>query len=124
MLWQSEMAIETLSKSPRARLICVKRDHGLIRDKVPSRTDFWSTVMSFANVMVNVDPQQQEEGQMRVAKPIAKRFGGAVIGVNRGFRDAPNQQGSQNCPHKRSFERLQDEQLDLTQRYKKTNACS
>lgn len=38
--------------------------------------------MSFANVMVYVDPEQQEEGQIRVAEAIAKRFGGAVIGVS------------------------------------------
>jgi nucleotide-binding universal stress UspA family protein len=38
--------------------------------------------MSFANVMVYVDPQQQEEGQIRVAEAIAGRFGGAVIGVS------------------------------------------
>jgi hypothetical protein len=38
--------------------------------------------MSFANVMVYVDPQQQEEGQIRVAESIAKRFDGSVIGVS------------------------------------------
>jgi nucleotide-binding universal stress UspA family protein len=38
--------------------------------------------MSFANVMVYVDPQQQEEGQIRVAEAIAKQFDGAVIGVS------------------------------------------
>lgn len=44
--------------------------------------------MSFANVMVYVDPQQQEEGQIRVAEAIAKKFGGAVIGVS-AFAVAP-----------------------------------
>ena len=38
--------------------------------------------MRFANVMVYVDPQQQEEGQIRVAEAIAKRFDGSVIGVS------------------------------------------
>jgi len=39
--------------------------------------------MSFTNVMVYVDPQQQqEEGQIRVAETIAKRFDGSVIGVS------------------------------------------
>ena len=38
--------------------------------------------MSFANIMVYVDPQQQEEGQIRVAEAIAKRFDGSVIGVS------------------------------------------
>lgn len=38
--------------------------------------------MSFSNVMVYVDPQQQEEGQIRVAEAIAARFGGALIGVS------------------------------------------
>lgn len=38
--------------------------------------------MSFANVMVYVDPQQQEEGQIRVAEAIARRFDGSVIGVS------------------------------------------
>jgi nucleotide-binding universal stress UspA family protein len=38
--------------------------------------------MSFANVMVYVDPQQQEEGQIRVAESIARRFDGSVIGVS------------------------------------------
>jgi nucleotide-binding universal stress UspA family protein len=32
--------------------------------------------------MVYVDPQQQEEGQIRVAEAIAKRFGGGVVGVS------------------------------------------
>jgi nucleotide-binding universal stress UspA family protein len=38
--------------------------------------------MSFSNVMVYVDPPQQEEGQIRVAEAIAKRFGGTIIGVS------------------------------------------
>ncbi|HMM90348.1 universal stress protein [Bradyrhizobium sp.] len=38
--------------------------------------------MSFANVMAYVDPQQQEEGHIRVAEAIAKRFDGSVIGVS------------------------------------------
>lgn len=38
--------------------------------------------MSFSNVMVYVDPPQQEEGQIRVAEAVAKRFGGAIIGVS------------------------------------------
>lgn len=38
--------------------------------------------MSFANVMVYVDPQQQEEGQIRIAEAIAKRFDGSLIGVS------------------------------------------
>lgn len=38
--------------------------------------------MSFANVLVYVDPQQQEEGHVRVAEAVARRFGGAIIGVS------------------------------------------
>jgi nucleotide-binding universal stress UspA family protein len=38
--------------------------------------------MSFANVMVYVDPQQQEEGQIRVAEAIANRFEASIIGVS------------------------------------------
>lgn len=37
--------------------------------------------MSFTNVMVYVDPQQQEEGQIRVAEAVARRFGGSVTGI-------------------------------------------
>ena len=63
-------------------MICLKGPRRMMRDKVPIATDFWSTTMSFANVMVYVDPQQQEEGQIRVAESIAKRFDGSVIGVS------------------------------------------
>jgi nucleotide-binding universal stress UspA family protein len=38
--------------------------------------------MSFSNVMVYVDPQQQEEGHIRVAETVAKRFGGSIVGVS------------------------------------------
>lgn len=38
--------------------------------------------MSFANIMVYVDPQQQEEGQIRIAEAIARRFDGSLIGVS------------------------------------------
>ena len=38
--------------------------------------------MSFSHVMVYVDPQQQEEGHIRVAEAVAARFGGSVIGVS------------------------------------------
>ncbi|MCA1456062.1 universal stress protein [Bradyrhizobium sp. BRP22] len=38
--------------------------------------------MSLANVMVYVDPQQQEEGQIRVAEGIATKFGASIIGVS------------------------------------------
>jgi nucleotide-binding universal stress UspA family protein len=38
--------------------------------------------LQFANVMVYVDPQQKEEGQIRVADAIAKRFDSSVIGVS------------------------------------------
>lgn len=38
--------------------------------------------MSFSNVMVYVNPQQQEEGHIRVAEAVARKFGGALIGVS------------------------------------------
>lgn len=38
--------------------------------------------MSFSNVMVYVDPQQQQAGQIRLAEAIAKRFSGSIIGVS------------------------------------------
>lgn len=38
--------------------------------------------MSFSNVMVYVDPQQQQEGPIRVAEAVANRFGGSLIGVS------------------------------------------
>lgn len=38
--------------------------------------------MSFSNVMAYVDPAQQEEGHIRVAEAVARKFAGAVIGVS------------------------------------------
>ena len=38
--------------------------------------------MTIASVMVYVDPEQQAEGQVRVARDIADRFGAALIGVS------------------------------------------
>lgn len=38
--------------------------------------------MTFSNVMVYIDSPQQEEGQIRVAESVAKRFGGGIIGVS------------------------------------------
>ena len=37
--------------------------------------------MSFASIMVYVDPEQQQEGQIAVAEGIAGRFGASLIGV-------------------------------------------
>lgn len=37
--------------------------------------------MSFASVMVYVDPEQQEEGQIAVAAGIARGFGATILGV-------------------------------------------
>lgn len=38
--------------------------------------------MTIASVMVYVDPEQQAEGQVRVARDVANRFGAALIGVS------------------------------------------
>jgi hypothetical protein len=37
--------------------------------------------MSFASVMVYVDPEQQEEGQIAVTEGIAGGFGASIIGI-------------------------------------------
>lgn len=38
--------------------------------------------MTIATVMVYVDPEQQAEGQVRVARNVADRFGASLIGVS------------------------------------------
>jgi nucleotide-binding universal stress UspA family protein len=38
--------------------------------------------MSFASVMVHVDPEQQEEGQIAVAEGIARGFGASILGIS------------------------------------------
>jgi len=38
--------------------------------------------MSFASVMVYVDPEQQEEGQIAVAEGVASGFGASILGVS------------------------------------------
>lgn len=38
--------------------------------------------MTIATVMVHVDPEQQAEGQVRVARDVADRFGASLIGVS------------------------------------------
>lgn len=53
-----------------------------MRDKFPLPVVLWSGAMNFSNVMVYVNPQQQEEGQIRIAEAVAKKFGGALIGVS------------------------------------------
>ncbi|WP_076861384.1 universal stress protein [Bradyrhizobium mercantei] len=45
--------------------------------------------MYLANVMVYVDPQQQDEGQIRVAEGIADRFHASLIGVSAVAVDPP-----------------------------------
>ncbi|MBR0764862.1 hypothetical protein [Bradyrhizobium japonicum] len=38
--------------------------------------------MSIATVMVYVDPTQQAEGQVRVARGVASKFGASLVGVS------------------------------------------
>ncbi|MGY4567153.1 universal stress protein [Bradyrhizobium sp. USDA 3256] len=45
--------------------------------------------MNLVNVMVYVDPQQQDEGQIRVAESIADRFHAGMIGVSASAIDPP-----------------------------------
>src|SRR6516225_11598939 len=45
--------------------------------------------MTIASVMVYVDPTQQAEGQVRVARSIAAKFNASVIGVS-AFAVEPN----------------------------------
>ncbi|RYM34446.1 universal stress protein [Bradyrhizobium elkanii] len=45
--------------------------------------------MFLANVMVYVDPQQQDEGQIRVAEGIADKFHASMIGVSASAIDPP-----------------------------------
>lgn len=45
--------------------------------------------MLLANVMVYVDPRQQDEGQIRVAEKIADRFHASIIGVSASAIDPP-----------------------------------
>ena len=62
-------------------LISVKRiaDREAIKsDRILCR----SIIMSVASVMVYVDSEQQEAGQIAVAGDIAKTFGAAVLGVS------------------------------------------
>jgi nucleotide-binding universal stress UspA family protein len=63
-------------------LISVNGNDLKMRDKASIIPDRRSAVMSFANVMVYVDPQQQEEGQIRVAEAVATRFDASIIGVS------------------------------------------
>jgi hypothetical protein len=46
-------------------------------------------IMTVATVMVYVDPAQQAEGQMRVARSIATKFDASLIGVS-AFAVEPN----------------------------------
>ncbi|WP_244980967.1 hypothetical protein [Bradyrhizobium elkanii] len=50
---------------------------------------WWSRHMFLANVMVYVDPQQQDEGQIRVAEGIADKFHASMIGVSASAIDPP-----------------------------------
>ncbi|MDN5001320.1 universal stress protein [Bradyrhizobium sp. GCM10027634] len=63
------------------RLISVKR----LADRKAIKTDrtfFRGIIMSVASVMVYVDSEQQEAGQVAVAGGIAKTFGAAVLGIS------------------------------------------
>jgi nucleotide-binding universal stress UspA family protein len=69
------------------RLICVNGTIGKRGIKVPFEQ--WSNDMSFASVMVYVDAEQQDEGQIAVAEAVANGFEAALLGVSAIAIDPP-----------------------------------
>jgi nucleotide-binding universal stress UspA family protein len=61
----------------------------LRHDSAKSFSTLGSVSMQLASVMVYVDPQQQEEGQIRVAEKVASRFGASLIGVSASAIEPP-----------------------------------
>jgi nucleotide-binding universal stress UspA family protein len=70
-----------------ASLICVNGATG--KREIRVLFEQWSNDMSLASVMVYVDSEQQEEGQVAVAEGIANSFGASLIGVSAVAIDPP-----------------------------------